>query len=234
LESRHQDRSERPSLKRDLLKVYTLLHEHFGDLHWWPAESPFEVMVGAILTQNTSWINVEKAISALKRRGLLSPVSLNQLEEDSLAEIIRPSGYFRVKAKRLKSLVSFLFNEYSGSIKKMQAENLSSLREKLIGVKGIGPETADSILLYACQKPVFVSDAYTQRILRRHGLIPEGADVAQIRTLLMNHLPHDVPFFNQFHALLVNAGKTYCRRIPKCASCPLGNLLQDKPSVRYR
>ena len=211
--------------REELLKVYKLLHGYFGDLHWWPAESPFEVMVGAILTQNTAWTNVEKAISALKNKNLLFPAALLRIDEASLAEVIRPSGYYHVKAKRLKSLVGFLREEYSGSIERMCAEELPVLREKLLNVRGIGPETADSILLYACRKPVFVSDAYTRRILRRHGLIPGDTDVSQIRTLFMTHLTHDVSLFNQFHALLVNAGKTFCRKSPKCAPCPLRILL---------
>jgi endonuclease III related protein len=213
--------------REELLKVYELLHGYFGDLHWWPAESPFEVMVGAILTQNTAWSNVEKAITALKNKNLLSPGALLRIDEVGLAEVIRPSGYYQVKAKRLKSLVRFLREEYSGSIERMSAEELPVLREKLLSVPGIGPETADSMLLYACRKPVFVSDAYTQRILRRHGLIPGDMGVSQIRTLFMTHLPHEVSLFNQFHALLVNAGKTFCRKTPKCAPCPLRILLGE-------
>lgn len=212
--------------RKDLLKVYELLHGHFGDLHWWPADTPFEVMVGAILTQNTAWTNVEKAVSALKGRNLLSPDALFRIDEEILAETIRPSGYYHVKAKRLKSLVRFLLEEYSGSIEKMCAETLPALREKLLSVRGIGPETADSILLYACRKPVFISDTYTQRILRRHGLIWDDTDLSQIRTLFMTHLPHDASLFNQFHALLVYTGKTYCRKIPKCIPCPLRILLE--------
>ncbi|MDP1991090.1 MAG: hypothetical protein Q8K00_08705 [Syntrophales bacterium] len=209
------------------MKVYELLHGYFGDLRWWPADSPFEVMVGAILTQNTAWTNVEKAVTALKDRNLLSPAALFRIDEEVLAEIIRPSGYYHVKAKRLKSLALFLLEEYSGSIKRMRAETLPVLREKLLSVRGIGPETADSILLYACRKPVFISDAYTQRILLRHGLIPEDTDVAKIRTLFMTHLPHNASLFNQFHALLVYTGKTFCRKIPKCSPCPLGILLGE-------
>lgn len=209
----------------DLLKIYKHLQGYFGDLHWWPADTPFEVMVGAILTQNTAWTNVEKAMTDLKERNLLSPDALYRIEEETLAETIRPSGYYHIKAKRLKSLVRFLLEEYSGNIETMCAESLPVLREKLLSVKGIGPETADSILLYACQKPVFVSDAYTQRILKRHGLIPDDADVSQIRALCMAHLPHDASFFNQFHALLVYAGKTFCRKTPKCSPCPLRALL---------
>ncbi len=207
--------------REDLFKVYELLNGYFGDLHWWPADSPFEMMVGAILTQNTAWTNVEKAISALKEENLLSPTALLRIDETVLAGIIRPSGYYRIKAKRLKSLAQFFIKEYSGNIDAMCNEEATVLREKLLNVRGIGPETADSILLYACRKPVFVSDAYTLRILQRHRLIPEDADGSQIRTLFMSHLPPDVSLFNQFHALLVQTGKRFCRRRPKCDFCPL-------------
>lgn len=211
----------------DLLKIYELLNGYFGDLHWWPADSPFEVMVGAILTQNTAWTNVEKAISALKERKLLSPAALFKIDEEGLAGIIRPSGYYHVKAKRLKSLVRFIFDEYSGNIDTMCNEDMSVLREKLLNVRGIGPETADSIILYACRKPVFISDAYTQRILQRHRMIPEDADGSKIRTLFMTHLPNDASLFNQFHALLVNTGKIFCRKTPKCDFCPLRYLITE-------
>ena len=167
--------------RNDLLRIYELLNGHFGDLHWWPAEEPFEVMVGAILTQNTAWTNVEKAIAALKGKRLLSPEALSRIAEETLAEIIRPSGYYNVKAKRLKSFVRFLREEYAGDIGIMSAEELPILREKLLGVRGIGQETADSILLYACGKPVFVCDAYTRRILQRHGMIDDDADYRRIQ-----------------------------------------------------
>ena len=211
--------------REDLLKIYGLLNEYFGDLHWWPADSPFEVMVGAILTQNTAWTNVEKAISGLRESNLLSPAALLKTDEKILAEILRPSGYYHIKAKRLKSLVRFYFDEYSGNIDTMCNEDLTVLREKLLKVEGVGPETADSIILYACRKPVFISDSYTQRILLRHRIIPEDADGATIRTLFMTHLPHDASLFNQFHALLVQTGKSFCRKTPKCDFCPLRFLM---------
>jgi endonuclease-3 related protein len=211
--------------REDLLKIYELLNGYFGDLHWWPADSPFEVMVGAILTQNTNWTNVEKAISALKEKKLLSPAALLRIDETILAGIIRPSGYYHIKARRLKSLVQFFINEYSGNIAAMCNEELTVLREKLLNVRGVGPETADSIILYACRKPVFISDAYTQRILQRHRIIPEDADGSQIRTLFMSHLPNDASLFNQFHALLVHTGKMFCRKTPKCDCCPLRFLM---------
>jgi endonuclease III related protein len=210
----------------ELLKIYELLNGHFGDLHWWPADTPFEVMVGAVLTQNTAWTNVEKAIAALRERGLLSPEALRQIDPETLAEIIRPSGYYQLKARRLKALITFYFVEYGAQMGAMRRERLPLLREKLLAVRGIGPETADSILLYACQKAVFVSDTYTRRILQRHRLIPPQISVDQIRKLFMTHLPHDAAFFNQYHALIVETGKTFCRRTPKCGACPLGSLLE--------
>jgi endonuclease-3 related protein len=211
--------------REDLLKIYEHLYGYFGDLHWWPADSPFEVMVGAILTQNTAWTNVEKAISRLKVKKLLSPAALLRIDEEILAGIIRPSGYYHVKAKRLKSLVRFIFDEYSGNIDTMCMEDLRVLRDKLLNVRGVGPETADSIMLYACRKPVFISDAYTKRILRRHRVIPSDADGAKIRTLFMTNLPHNASLFNQFHALLVHTGKIFCRKRPKCDLCPLRFLM---------
>jgi endonuclease-3 related protein len=211
----------------ELLGIYELLNGHFGALHWWPADGPFEVMVGTILTQNTAWTNVEKAIAALKKKGLLSPEAMARVDEETLGGVIRPSGYYRVKARRLKALLRFFQEEYAGDIVRMAAENLPELRGKLLAVRGVGAETADSILLYACGKPSFVSDAYTRRILGRHRLIAEEADYGQIRTLFMAHLPQDVSLFNQYHALLVNAGKTFCRKVPQCAACPLRVLLSD-------
>jgi endonuclease III related protein len=211
----------------DLPRIYDLLNGHFGDLHWWPADGHFEMMVGAILTQNTSWKNVEKAIEALKDRRLLSPGALDGIDEEDLAAIIRSSGYYRLKAKRLKSLVRFFLEEYSGSIETMSAQKLPALREKLLDVWGVGPETADSILLYACKKPVFIIDAYTRRILHRHLLIRGGESDQEIGRLFMTHLPPDVALFNQFHALLVAAGKAFCRKRPECDSCPLRLLRSE-------
>ena len=210
--------------RKALLKIYELLNDYFGDLQWWPAADPFEVMVGAILTQNTAWTNVEKAIRALRERGLISPAALFSISEDDLAPIIRPSGYYHLKAQRLKAFVRFLMTEYSGKIERMKADDLSRLRNKLLGIKGIGPETADSILLYACQKPIFISDTYTKRILLRHGLIGDDADYHSIQALFMNHLQPDSALFNQYHALIVNTGKTFCRKRAECEACPLAIL----------
>lgn len=213
--------------REDLLEIYERLNGYFGDLHWWPADSPFEVMVGAVLTQNTAWTNVEKAIAALNGRKLLSPAALLQIDEKILAETIRPSGCYHIKAKRLKSLVRFYFDEYSGNIDRMCNEDLTVLREKLLRVRGVGPETADSIILYACRKPVFIVDSYTRRILLRHRIIPEDADGSIIRTLFMTHLPHHASLFNQFHALLVQTGKSFCRKRPICDVCPLRFLMKS-------
>jgi endonuclease-3 related protein len=211
--------------REDLLRMYELLDKHFGDLHWWPADGPFEVMVGAILTQNTAWTNVEKAIAALKARDILSLEELSRIDEGSLSAVIRSAGCYRVKAKRIKTLVAFLQQEYAGNIETMSQETLPALRDKLLGVTGVGQETADSILLYACGKAVFISDAYTQRILQRHNLIAANSDSNQVRALFMDHLPQDVSLFKQFHALLVCTGKFFCRKIPKCDTCPLRELL---------
>jgi endonuclease-3 related protein len=217
----------------ELLKIYEILNGYFGDLQWWPADEPFEVIVGAILTQNTAWVNVEKAIKALRGNRLLTPAALFHIPEEELACIIRPSGYYHLKAARLKSFVRFFVEEYSGSIAAMKVEPLSNLRDKLLGVWGVGPETADSILLYACQKPVFVCDAYTRRILFRHGMIGDDAGYYAIQAMFMDHLQPDVSLLGQYHALIVNTGKIFCRKAPQCAACPLAVLRAEKrPSLR--
>jgi endonuclease-3 related protein len=195
-------------------------------MHWWPGETPFEVMVGAILTQNTSWKNVEKAIGRLKEKKRLSPKGIRQLPKSTLASLIRSSGYFRIKAERLKAFVDFLFDEYGGRIKRMKRERGGGLRRKLLDVKGIGPETADSILLYGLKKPIFVVDAYTKRILSRHGILSEKASYEEVQNLFMDHLPHNERLFNEYHALLVHLGKTLCKKIPRCDQCPLDSIEQ--------
>lgn len=204
-----------------LSSLYELLNTYFGDLHWWPGESPFEVIVGAILTQNTAWHNVEIAIEKLKSKGLLHPERILETEDESLTELIRSSGYYRVKTRRLKSFVRYLRDEYDGSLDRMFAEDLWHLREKLLRVKGIGEETADSILLYAGEKPIFVVDTYTRRILQKHGIICKDASYGDIQKLFMTHLPQSVPLYKQYHALLVNTGKTFCTKTPRCKGCPL-------------
>lgn len=209
--------------KSHLEKIYTTLLDFFGPQHWWPGNSSFEIIVGAILTQNTNWTNVEKAIANLKKAKSLTPKRLKEIPTKKLAKLIQPSGYYNIKAKRLKSFIAFLYNEYTGSIKKMFKEELHTLREALLEVKGIGPETADSILLYAGLKPIFVVDAYTKRVLNRHKLIPSKADYHEIQQLFLNNLPKEVQLFNEYHALIVRLGKEYCKKTPKCNECPLNN-----------
>jgi endonuclease-3 related protein len=205
-------------------EIYGRLLEKFGPQHWWPGESPFEVMVGAILTQNTNWGNVERAIQNLKAHKMLSPAALHKISAAELAPLIRPAGYFNVKARRLKNFIEFLFEKYGGNLKKMAGEPWPQLRHKLLDVNGVGPETADSILLYAFEKPVFVVDAYTRRMLYRHNLIGKDADYHAIQELFMVHLDHDVAIFNEYHALIVRLGKDYCRPKPACERCVLNDL----------
>jgi endonuclease-3 related protein len=211
-------------MKNLLMDIYKKLFATYGSRHWWPGETSFEVMLGAILTQNTSWRNVEKAIERLKANSDLTPEGIRQIKESSLASLIRSSGYYRIKAKRLKTFVDFLFDEFDGDVKRMKREPVMKLREKLLSVKGIGPETADSILLYGLQKPVFVVDAYTKRILTRHGIISEKASYADMQVLFMNHLPHDERLFNEYHALIVHLGKNICKKRPECDQCPLKGI----------
>lgn len=217
-------------MRPDLLEIYHRLYEHFGPQHWWPAESPFEMIVGAILTQNTSWSNVEKALIPLRERGLLIPLSLHTISEAELARLIRPCGFFNIKAKRLKEMVRFIFQEYGGSLERMFSEKRDRLRGKLLAVKGIGPETADSILLYGGNFPIFVVDAYTRRIFSRHGLIGEALTYPQIQAYFMGHLPEEVPLYNEYHALIVKTAKVFCKTLPDCAHCPLGYLMEGRPA----
>lgn len=197
---------------------------HYGPLHWWPGDSPFEVMVGAILTQNTSWKNVEKALQNLKSKNLLNPKRMSILREKELAKLIRPAGFFRVKAKRLKNFLNFLMAECEEDIGRLKKQSLAKLREKLLRVNGIGPETADSILLYALKKPIFVIDTYTERILERHLLIKKKVTLRELQHLFMSHLPKNVSLFNAYHAELVNIGKDFCRVKPRCHQCPLNGF----------
>jgi endonuclease-3 related protein len=212
------------SMKNLLKKIYRKLYRAYGPRHWWPGETSFEVMVGAILTQNTSWKNVEKAIQKLKGKGILCPEGIHRFEEKELALLIKSSGYYRIKANRLKAFINFLYEEFDGNLKKMRKRELEALREKLIGVKGIGPETADSILLYGLKKPIFVVDAYTKRILSRHQIFPANASYEDIQKLFMDHLPRDAKLFNEYHALFVHLGKTVCRKMPKCDICPIKSI----------
>ncbi len=211
-------------MKNLLMKIYLELYKAYGPRNWWPGETSFEVMVGAILTQNTSWRNVEKAIQKLKGKGVLNPQGIRDLKESELARLIKSSGYYRIKTDRLKSFINFLFQEYGGDLKRMKRERLGELRERLLGVKGVGPETADSILLYGLKKPIFVADAYTKRILSRHGLISEKASYEEVQGVFMDHLACNEKLFNEYHALLVYLGKTLCKKIPKCDACPIKSI----------
>ncbi len=210
-------------MRKKLKSIYRKLYAHFGPQQWWPADSAFEVMVGAILTQNTNWSNVEKAIVNLKKHKALEPRKLYNLPDKKLAQLIRPSGYYNIKTKRLKEFLKFFIHNSGASIKKISQVRLPTLRRGLLSVKGIGPETADSILLYALDKPVFVIDAYTKRILSRHKLLNDGATYDEAQEIFMLNLGKDVKLFNEFHALLVALGKNYCLKSkPKCLGCPLG------------
>ena len=211
-------------ISKQLTEVYQLLFDAFGPQHWWPGETQFEIITGAILTQNTSWGNVEKAIANIKSAECLAPEKLHDLDLSQLAELIRPAGYYNIKAKRLKSFMDWLFDNYEGQLAGLEGVNTEQLRAGLLGVKGIGPETADSILLYAFDRPVFVVDAYTARIAVRHGLIEPDADYEQLQELFQSNLPQDTPLFNEYHALLVRLGKEFCRPKAKCTLCPIEKL----------
>jgi endonuclease III related protein len=215
------------TLRPQLAEAYALLFDRLGPQRWWPGDSDFEVIVGAILTQNTSWTNVEQAIANLKSNGLLSTSGIKAVELPRLEELLRPAGYFRQKAKKLKAFVHFLSTEFDGSLETMFQLPTADLREKLLGVFGIGPETADSILLYAGRHAVFVVDAYTRRMLARHGWADENARYEEIRALFESELSANVSVFNEFHALIVSAGKQWCwRNAPRCQECPLQPLLE--------
>lgn len=210
-----------PSLQR----VYDKLLAHFGRQRWWPGETPFEVIVGAVLTQNTNWKNVEKAIENLRQENLLDPHALQGLPAEELAEVIRPAGYYRLKAGRLHNVADFLVSRYDGDLDRMFQQPLDQLRDELLAVKGVGPETADSILLYAGGMATFVVDAYTYRVVVRHGWLEPEADYHQIKDFFESRLADDAALFNEFHALLVSVGKQFCGTQPKCAGCPLESML---------
>ncbi len=209
-------------INRKLEKIYHALYGAFGPQHWWPGETPFEVAVGAILTQNTNWTNVERAIANLKKASALDPLAMHGMSEERLAELIRPSGYYNVKAKRLKAFISFLVEGYSGKTEAMSREETGALREKLLSIKGIGKETADSILLYALGKPVFVIDAYTKRVLSRHNVLSMDDAYDDFQSLFHSGLGPHSPLYNEYHALFVRTGKDFCRPgSPACKGCPI-------------
>jgi len=209
-------------MRARLKDIYERLFDHFGPQHWWPADSEFEVMVGAILTQNTSWTNVEKAIKNLKKHKVLTPSKLYRLPDKKLAQFIRPSGYYNLKSRRIKNFLAFFMRDYKASVKRMARERSAVLREQLLAVKGIGPETADSILLYALAKPVFVVDAYTKRIFSRHKIFAGDTGYHFVQGIFMRGLPEDAGLFKEYHALIVKLAKEFClKNNPKCQICPL-------------
>ncbi|MHC4131021.1 MAG: endonuclease III domain-containing protein [Planctomycetota bacterium] len=209
---------------QQLMEIYQLLYDRFGPQHWWPGQTKFEIITGAILTQNTSWTNVEKAIANLRAARLLEPRKINDLQTPQLAELIRPAGYFNIKAKRLKNFVSWLFDNYHGSLDALSNVPTERLRIELLSIKGVGRETADSILLYALDRPVFVIDAYTARVTVRHHLAEPHPDYEQLQQLFQYGLQEDLKLFNEYHALLVALGKQFCKTKPLCSGCPLEHL----------
>jgi endonuclease-3 related protein len=197
------------------------LYDAYGPQHWWPGDSPFEIIAGAVLTQSAAWTNVEKALANIKAANALSPEGIAALPEADLAQLLRPSGYFNAKVRKLKAFVALLNDRYGGELDRMLATPVEQLRPALLGTHGIGPETADSILLYAANQPVFVIDAYTQRTFLRLGLLPEADNYDGWQRLFMRALAPDAQLFNEYHALIVHHGKRVCRRRPLCAQCPL-------------
>jgi endonuclease-3 related protein len=215
----------RDRAKRRLLRLYGALLRGFGRQRWWPGHTPYEVAVGAVLTQHTAWVNAAHAIAALRSRRLLTPARVADLSVSDLARVIRPAGTHRVKARRLQALTRWLVER---SFDRMRTAPLGPLRRSLLEIPGLGPETADAILLYAVGRPVFVADAYARRVLARHRLIGPTAGYEEARAWLEAHLPSDPGLFNEFHALLVAVGKSNCRTVPRCDDCPL------RPDLRGR
>lgn len=211
-------------LQHKLTQMYQILFEHFGHRRWWPGNSPLEVCVGAILTQNTSWKNVEKAITNLKNAGNLKVSLLHKISTDELATLIKPAGYYNIKAKRLKNFITHLVKRHQGSLDSMFQADVDELRTELLSINGVGKETADCMILYAANKPIFVIDAYTKRVLERHGIVGQDADYDSMQMIFHRNLKEDLALFNDFHAQFVAVGSRHCRRNPKCAGCPLERL----------
>ncbi len=212
-------------IEQQLIAVYTQLYGHFGPQNWWPADSSWEMIVGAILTQNTSWKNVELSIINLQNSNLLDLFMMADVSEEMLQEAIRPSGYFRQKSQRLKELANIIMSKYNGNLDVFLDGKLEKVRDRLLSIKGIGPETADSILLYAGRKASFVIDAYTKRIFIRLGYFSDGISYDVARDYFMNNLPVDMELYNEYHALIVACAKGYCfSRKPLCPDCPLNKI----------
>lgn len=216
-------------MQKHLIDIYHRLYEAYGPQSWWPGETPFEVIVGAILTQQVSWTSVERAIAALNAEGLLEPKALSQVSVERIASLVRPTIYYNEKAKKLKAFLDFLKTRHNGDLNELFSLRVDKLRAELLSVRGIGEETADSIILYAAGKLSFVVDAYTRRILTRLGLINGKETYGQIRKLFMDNLPPDVKLYNEYHALIVHHGKKRClKRTPRCAGCPLRDLCRAR------
>ena len=215
------------SISQTLLYIYRQLMDRYGPQYWWPARAPFEVIVGAILTQSAAWSNVEKAIANLKEARALSPEALRRLSLPEVAGLIHPCGYYNVKALKLKSFAGWLGENYDDDLNRLFAGDTDHLRQQLLSIHGIGQETADSIILYAANLPIFVIDAYTRRIISRIGLAPDSNSYSAYQSFFMDNLPADVRLFNEYHALLVNLAKDVCRNHPRCRQCCLRNICQS-------
>ncbi len=203
----------------DLEEFYAVLLGHYGDPMWWPADTPFEMCAGAILTQNTSWKNVERAIAGLKKLNLMTASAIARTAPDVLEQVIKSSGSYRQKARRLRLFAQFVLESYGGRVEQMRGVHVDTLRRELLSIHGIGPETADSILLYACDKPVFVADAYSRRIFGRLGVAPGDTGYGALKSMVEGRLRADAPMYNRLHALLVEFGKQLCRQEPLCSRC---------------
>ena len=226
-------RSERLEPGLELLAYHREMLRRLGPQGWWPARTRLEVILGAILTQNTTWDNASKGIRGLRRAGLLNWQELGRVSQPKLQAAIRAAGFFRQKAQTIRNFLSWLHRSYGGSLRRMFAEPAETLRQELLGVKGLGPETVDAVLLYAGGKPVFVADAYTRRILARHEFISPQADYATAQEFLHRHLPADAGLFNESHALFVEVGKRFCKRsTADCAACPLEAWLPGRDESR--
>lgn len=211
------------NLNNKLLELFHQLQAEHGNLRWWPADTPFEVALGAILTQATAWRNVEKALDNLKAADAFTPEQIHAIPQDTLEELLRPSGYFRVKTKKVRAFVSHIVER---PFDVMFKQNVSELRKELLSIYGVGPETADSIILYAAEKPSFVVDTYTYRLLSRLGWVEGNFHYERLRALFMDNLPHDVVLFNEYHALIVRHGARVCKKTPVCEACCLQSMCE--------
>lgn len=222
----------RDRIRARLVRLYAGLERQLGPQDWWPGRTPYEVAVGAILTQHTAWSNAARAIERLRAHGVLVPAPLAALSEGALAELVRPAGTYRLKARRVLAFTRWLLDRFGGRFEGLRRAPLAALRRDLLAVPGLGPETTDAILLYAAGRPVFVADAYARRILSRHRLLSSAASYEEARAFIEAHLPSDPALFNEYHALLVAAGKAYCRPTPRCEACPVRADLKGRPPAR--